>query len=109
VAAAKPKTKVSSQSARAKGLVSQVSQLVSIPNETPTLATVTDPSKLQDQQFFTDAQKGDKVLIFTNAKRAILYRPSTHKVIESAPVQLNGTAPTDSGAASTNANSGLGR
>ncbi|MEJ0073175.1 MAG: hypothetical protein WDN27_03815 [Candidatus Saccharibacteria bacterium] len=88
-----------------KSLVSEVSQLVSLPDETPTLATVTDPSKLQDQQFFTEAQKGDKVLIFPNAKRAVLYRPSTHKVIESAPVQLNGDA---AAAGATGAASGLG-
>jgi hypothetical protein len=52
------------------------------------VATVSDASKLQSQQFFAKAQNGDKVLIFTNAKRAVLYRPSTNKVIEYAPVNI---------------------
>jgi cell division protein FtsB len=69
-------------------LTEKVGNLVVLPNETPTLATVNDPAKLKDQAFFAQAEKGDKVLIFTQAKRAILYRPSTNKVIESAPVNI---------------------
>jgi hypothetical protein len=71
-----------------KQLTTKVGNLVAIPNETPTLATVNDPAKLKDQTFFARAEKGDKVLIFTQAKRAILYRPSSNKVIESAPVNI---------------------
>jgi hypothetical protein len=74
--------------AEVQQLTDKVSKLVVMPNETPTLATVNDPSKLKDQTFFARAEKGDKVLIFTQAKRAILYRPSTNKVIESAPVNI---------------------
>ena len=70
-------------------LVEDVSKLVQLPQgETPTVATVSDASKLQNQAFFAKAQNGDKVLIYTQAKRAILYRPSTNKVIEIAPVNL---------------------
>ena len=64
--------------------------------ETPTIATVTDASKLKDQAFFTNAVTGDKVLIYTNAKKAFLYRPSTNKIINIAPVNLGsgtGAAP----------------
>jgi cell division protein FtsB len=84
-----------------KQLTDKVANLVAVPNETPTLATVNDPSKLKDQTFFARAEKGDKVLIFTQAKRAILYRPSTNKVIESAPVNI-GSSSAQSGAASPN-------
>src|SRR5438046_244646 len=61
-------------------LKTQVSQLVELPNEQPTVATVSDASKLKGQQFFSKAQNGDKVLIFPTARRAVLYRPSTNKV-----------------------------
>jgi hypothetical protein len=94
-------------------VVNEVGALVSLPHETPSLATVTDPSRLQDQPFFATAMKGDKVLIFPNAKRAVLYRPSTNKVIESAPVNLNtgdsnaATQPTNTGSAATSSNPGL--
>ncbi|MBA3757568.1 hypothetical protein H0X09_01770 [Candidatus Saccharibacteria bacterium] len=69
-------------------LKAKVGMLVELPDEQPTIATVSDTSKLQSQQFFAKAQNGDKVLIFTNAKRAVLYRPSTNKVIEYAPVNI---------------------
>jgi cytoskeletal protein RodZ len=72
----------------AERLKAEVGQLVELPDERPTIATVSDVTKLQSQQFFAKAQNGDKVLIFTNAKRAVLYRPSTHKVIEYAPVNI---------------------
>lgn len=60
-----------------------VSQLIEVPaNETPTMATVNDKTKLNNQEFFKNTENGDKVLIFEQAKKAYLYRPSTNKIIE---------------------------
>ncbi len=68
-------------------LVSKVSKLYLLPaGEEPTVATVSDPEVLKDQSFFTQSQKGDKVLIYTKVGRAILYRPSIDKIIETAPI-----------------------
>jgi hypothetical protein len=70
-------------------IVNQVSKYLELPTgETPTLATVNDVSKLKSQTFFRNAQNGDKVLIYTKSGRALLYRPSTKKIIEYAPVNL---------------------
>jgi hypothetical protein len=70
-------------------LITKIGALTDLPkNETPTVATVTDITKLQDQPFFANAQNGDKVLIYTKAKKAYLYRPSTNKIINIAPVNL---------------------
>ena len=67
--------------------VAEVGKLVLLPvGETPTLATVSDPSKLKDQSFFENAVVGDKVLIYAQARKAILYSPSRHKIIEIAPI-----------------------
>lgn len=74
--------------------VAKVSKLMLLPNETPTLATVSDKSKLADKPFFAHAENGDKVLIYANAKKAILYRPSINKIIEVAPVELPVPSPT---------------
>lgn len=70
-------------------LIAQVGALVDLPSgETPTIATVSDAAKLKDQTFFENAQNGDRVLIFTKTKKAYLYRPSTNKLINIAPINI---------------------
>jgi hypothetical protein len=66
----------------------QIGKLIELPKEIPTIATVSDVTKLQDQQFFSQAKNGDKVLIFAQAKEAILYRPSENKLIHVAPLNI---------------------
>lgn len=71
----------------AKDLLAKVAEIYLIPTgEEPTIATVSDPTALKNQSFFTASQKGDKVLIFTLAGKAVLYRPSIDKIIETAPI-----------------------
>ena len=66
-----------------KDLINKVSKLYLMPEgEEPTIATVTDPESLKNKSFFYLAEKGDKVLIFTKAGRAVLYRPTIDKIIE---------------------------
>lgn len=70
-------------------LVAEISQFLILPtDEEPTVATVSDVEALKGQPFFAKAQKGDKVLIYTKAKKAILYNPATHKIVEVAPINL---------------------
>lgn len=76
-------------------LVDRVSKLIVLPDEeTPTVATVSDPEKLKDQPFFAKAQKGDRVLIYTDAKKAILYNPTTNKIVDVAPINIGNTSAT---------------
>src|SRR4030042_292294 len=67
-----------------KSLVATVGKLMKLPAEDPTIAQVSDATKLKDQPFFAGAQNGDQVLIYTNARKAILYRPSTNQIIDVA-------------------------
>ncbi len=78
-------------------IIDMVGKLVLLPEgEAPTIATVTDPEKLKaEQAFFAKAMEGDKVLIYTRALKAIMYRPSENKIIEVAPLVIgNPTTPT---------------
>lgn len=71
-------------------LLEKVSKHVLLPEgEDPTIATVSDVSKLSNQAFFAKAANGDKVLIYSKARKAILYRPITDKVIEIAPLNIS--------------------
>lgn len=71
-------------------LVKKVNEIVELPkDETPTVATVVDAGKLKSQAFFANAANNDKVLMYTKAKKAYLYRPSTDKLIEVAPINID--------------------
>ncbi|MDP3740994.1 MAG: hypothetical protein Q8R08_01550 [bacterium] len=77
-------------------LIKEISKLIVLPeDEQPTIATVADPEQLKDQPFFARAQKGFKVLIYTNAKKAILYDPVNHKIVEVAPLNIGESAGTN--------------
>lgn len=72
-----------------KKVVAEVGKLIDLPTgEDPIVATVTDISKLADQPFFQKAKNGDKVLIYTTSRKAILYDPIAHKIIDVAPINI---------------------
>lgn len=74
-------------------LIDEIGTLIELPrDQNPTIATVSDITKLSEQPFFANAKNGDKVLIYTQAKKAILYRPSENKIIEVAPVNLGSSS-----------------
>lgn len=83
-----------------RALVARVGQLLVLPEgEDPTVATVQDPERLKEQPFFAKAKKGDRVLIYTNARKAILYSPTDQKIVEVAPINIgNPAAPAAGGA-----------
>lgn len=79
-------------------LIAEVGKLIDLPaGETPTIATVTDVNKLKDQPFFQKAKNGNKVLIYNNAKKVILYDPDAHKIVDVGPfsVGLSGNQKTN--------------
>lgn len=71
-------------------LAAKIGKFLELPTgETPSVATVKNADQLKTQSFFESAQNGDKVLIYPQAQKAVLYRPSTSKVIEYSPVSSN--------------------
>ncbi|HSX33214.1 MAG TPA: hypothetical protein VLF91_02650 [Candidatus Saccharimonadales bacterium] len=67
---------------QAASLATQLGKHFALPAGQPTLATVLNRAKLGDAQLVNEAQNGDLLLIFAEAKRVILYRPSTGKVVD---------------------------
>lgn len=81
----------------ARLMKAKVGKLIELPaDEEPTIATVTDADRLRDQPFFTNSQNGDRVLMFSQARKAFLYRPSTNKIIEVAPINIGNNQATQS-------------
>jgi hypothetical protein len=73
----------------AESLVEKVGKLMSLPtDEKPTVATVSDSTKLGSQPFFKSAKNGDRVLIYASEKKAILYRPSENRIIDVGSVSI---------------------
>ena len=76
-----------------QSIVSNVGKLMELPgNEEPTIATVTDITKLKGQPFFQNAKNGDIVLIYPKANEAILYDPSANKILATGPIANNNQA-----------------
>lgn len=64
-------------------LTLKIGRTMELPSgEQPSLATVSDKNKLKGQDFFSRARNGDKLLIYSKARKAILYRPLEGKIIE---------------------------
>lgn len=72
-------------------LNNKIREYMDLPPEMPTIATVSDLEKLKSQPFFARARQGDKVLFFQSLKKAILFRPSTNKIIEVATMNIGST------------------
>jgi LytR cell envelope-related transcriptional attenuator len=81
--------KQSSQANEQKQLIEEVGKLIILPkDEQPNIATVSDIGKLKNQPFFANARDGDKVLIYTKAKEAILYDPFVNRIVQVGPISL---------------------
>lgn len=73
----------------AASVIKSVGNLIELPSgEQPNIAIVRDVKKLQEQEIFRKSKNGDILLIYVEAKRAYLYRPSTGKLVDVAPVNL---------------------
>lgn len=63
--------------------VAAVGRFMLLPDgEQPTLAIVSDLSKLEGQPFFKNAVEGDRVLIYPESRKVIMYSPAKGKIVE---------------------------
>lgn len=83
-----------------KALTEKMSQIAVLPeDETPTVLTISDLTKLHSNPFFKNAKLKDKILIFKKAERIILYDPIGHKIVNMGPYSENPASPNPSPAA----------
>jgi hypothetical protein len=92
-----------SQQNQAQAVLEKVGKLIQLPqNETPNMAEIVDAAAAaKDQPFVADAQNGDILIVYSQAGTAILYRPSTDKLIAVGPVSSGSTQTVPPPAAST--------
>ncbi len=77
-------------------LLAKIARHIIIPTETPIIATINDAGKLvAEQAFYTGSADGDKLVIFPQAQKAIIYSPSRDIIINAGPFVVNsGTSAT---------------
>lgn len=67
----------------------EVAAIIGISEEDkPYLATVSDPDALREQPFFAEVSREDKVLIYPNLQKVILYNPRTKKIINTSSIRV---------------------
>ncbi len=72
-----------------KALLSQVGKLIELPTgEEPTVATVTNADQIKVQPFFAKAKNGDRVIIYTNARMAILFDMVAKKIMNVGTINV---------------------
>ncbi len=82
------------QEAQNKRIIAEVSKVYALPQgETPVVGKVSDKEAIKKQYPILDTvENGDYLLIYQEAKKAILYRPSTKQVIKEIPVSVDSGA-----------------
>ncbi len=73
-----------------KDILSKVGKLIELPTgEEPTIATVQDAERIKSQPFFSKAQNGYRVILYSNAKLAILFDEKGNKIINVGAINLS--------------------
>lgn len=73
---------------KAEVLKNKVAKIISLPDETPVVGTIDDKDKFKDQPFFKDAENGDRILIFNESRKVVLYREKDNRLINVGPIAV---------------------
>jgi hypothetical protein len=99
-----PSASITQEAAKkeADNLKAKVSKHISLPSETPVIGTVNDKEMFKDQPFFNGVENGDKLLIFSEARKAVIYREKDDKLINVGPIAVSSEKTTDNKSTDTN-------
>lgn len=71
-------------------LLGEMRSIIVLPKgEDPVVATIVDIKQLKDKEFYKDAKNGDRVVVFSNAKKAYIYRPETKTIVNVGAFQVD--------------------
>ena len=76
-------------------VVAQVKKLIIVPgDESPQMAEISDAVlAAKEQPFYAGAQNGDKILVYLNARKAIIYSPARNIIVNVGPIYMNNETP----------------
>ncbi|MFO0705027.1 MAG: hypothetical protein U0517_03650 [Candidatus Andersenbacteria bacterium] len=85
----KPEAQTKLAEEASQNVINSVSKLILVPEDKPTVATITDVDKLRaaNESFYKNARNGDTLLLYST--EAIIFRTSENRIINVAPVVLN--------------------
>ncbi len=73
-------------------LLGEMRSIIVLPSgEDPVVATITDVTKLNKNEFYKDAKNGDRVVVFANAEKAYIYRPDTKTIVNVGAFKIDKT------------------
>lgn len=75
-------SQVQAKANQKEDLTKRISRIAELPNETSTLVTVADKTKLQNKQLADKVNNGDVLMIFAKSQRLIIYRPDDNKIVD---------------------------
>lgn len=64
-----------------KKILKKISEFMVLPDEEPTLAAVTDVEPIKNNLFFKGANKGDKLFLYKNSGKVILYSIKLNRIL----------------------------
>ncbi|MBP7806996.1 hypothetical protein KA047_00680 [Candidatus Saccharibacteria bacterium] len=80
--------------AESKDLVGQVGKIMVLPGgEQPVPAEVSDEKRFADNPAFDGVKNGDKLLIYQEQRKVIIYRPSTNQIVNVIAVATDQEVP----------------
>jgi hypothetical protein len=73
----------------AQKVKTEIAKLINIPQEEPVMALVTNADQLiAEQPFYQGVTNGDILVIYPQARKAILFNPRTNKLVNVGPVNV---------------------
>ena len=78
---------INNRSSQDAAIVRKVAKHLLIPEEQPTIVRIEDPENLVGEQpFYQGAEDGDYLLIFTGARKAVIYSRKHDIIINAGPI-----------------------